>query len=284
MKESDIIGLFIAGCIGLFLFIILLGSFTIIGGGERGVVFSKSSGVQDGVLSEGFHFKKPIIDEIIKFEVRTTKYELTTESSSFDQQIVKVTVVLNYNLNPESVNNIYQDVGKDYVNRIIKPALEGSVKSAMAKFKAEELIQKRSEVTLAIKDDFMEKIDQKYIIVTDLNMVNVDFSEAYDLAIEQKVTAEQEALRAKNELEKTKIEKEQSIVRAEAEKQRVILEAEAKSQSVLINAEAEAKAILLIQEEISKSPDYIGYLKITKWNGVLPATLVGEQDVMVALK
>ena len=260
--------------LGIVLFlIIILDGFVIIGGGERGVVFSRISGVQDHVLDEGFHFKKPFIDNIIKYEVRTTKAVTTTASTSFDQQLVEAQVVLNFHLNPSSVNTLYQTVGLDYGGRIISPALEGSIKAGMAKFKAEDLVQKRDEVRLVIFEDVKAKLGEHGIIADAVNIVDIDFSEKYDAAIEAKVEAEQQARKAENDLQRIQIEKEQKIVKAEAEKQKLILE-----------AEGEAEAIRIKQEALTQSKEVLSYKWIETWNGELPRVMSGDSsDVMLLI-
>lgn len=281
-KKNEIKSLFYF-VIGILIAVNIYLSFTIIPGGERGVVFSKTTGVQGYVFDEGFHFKKPIIDEVIKFEVRTTKTEMTTASTSQDQQIVTAVVALNYHLNPETVNKLYQEVGTDYIQRIINPALEGSIKTGMAQFKAEELIRQRELVVFKITEILKQKLEDKHIIVDNVNLINVDFSEKYDAAIESKVEAEQQAKKAENDLQRIKIEKEQIIVRAEAEKQKSILNAQAQAESILIQAQAEAEAIKVKQEALKQSREVLDYKWIETWDGKLPHYYGGNANLLLSM-
>ncbi len=274
----------------LFLIIILIliifvamSSYTIIPGGYQGIIFSKISGIKDVTLSEGFHFKTPIVDEVVKIEVRTKKIEQNTISTSLDQQIVETTYALTYRVNKEQAGILYREVGLDFENRIIVPALQGSIKTVMAQYAASDLIRKRDEVAIKIKEIIAEKLKESYLTVVGFELTDIDFSEKYDLAIEAKVQAEQEALKAKNELERIKIEAEQKIIQAEASKQQTILEAEAQAQAIELRAQADAKAIEILQEQLDNSPDYLEFKKIEKWDGVLPSTYAGTEDVFMTI-
>lgn len=265
----------------LIIIICFFGSYTVIDAGERGIVVSKMSGVSDRILTEGLHFKLPIIDKVRIINVQTKKVERQTISTSIDQQIVNVNVALNYHPNVDSVNKLYQEIGIDYESRIIIPVIEDSIKTIMAQFKAEDLIKKRDEVGLKTKELIKEKIEKKYITIDEFNIIDMDFSDIYNKAIEEKTTAEQEIGKSKNRLETIKVEKEQTIVEAEAEKQKKILESEsraesilieskAKAESILIEAEAKAKAIEIIGNAINDNDKYIKYFYIENWDGVQP--------------
>jgi regulator of protease activity HflC (stomatin/prohibitin superfamily) len=271
-KKAQGLGAIIGGAVIVILLLISFNSFTIIGGGERGVIFSKIDGIKDNVLGEGLNFKTPFFDKIIRFEVRTKKYDLITASTSADQQIVQANVVLNYRLNPVTVNKLYQEVGKDFENRIIRPALEGSIKTAMAKFKAENLIKEREKVMIEVSNILKDKIKENHIIVEDINIIDLDFSEKYDAAIEAKVEAEQQAKKAENDLARIKIEAEQKVVRAEAEKKRNILE-----------AEGEAEAIKIKQEALQQSAEVLEYKWIETWDGKLPTYYGGSEELLLTM-
>ncbi len=263
--------------------VLVLSSYTIIPGGYQGVIFSKISGIQDVTLGEGFHFKKPFIDQIVKIEVRTKKIEENTVSTSQDQQIVQTTYALNYRVNKDQASKLYQEIGLDYENRIIVPALKGAIKTVMAQYVAADLIQKRDEVSIKIEELIRDKLKDQYLSVERFELTEIDFSDTYDLAIEAKVQAEQEALKAKNELERIKIEAEQKIVRAEADKAQRILEAEANAEAIELEANAQAKAIAVINVQLQSSPDYLEYKRIDKWNGILPNVVAGDGDVLLTV-
>ena len=203
--------------------LLLVNSFKTIGAGERGVVFSQFGGVQDTVLGEGLRFKFPFIQDIIPIDVKIQKSQTAVAASSKDLQMVSSTIAVNYHVAPAAANKVYQDVGLSYKERIIDPAVQESMKAATAQFTAEELITKRGEVSVQIKDMLSERLLTHSIIVDEFNIVDFSFSAVFNEAIEMKQTAEQSALKAERDLERVKIEAEQQITtaRAEAEGQRL---------------------------------------------------------------
>jgi regulator of protease activity HflC (stomatin/prohibitin superfamily) len=203
--------------------ILLFNSFETIGAGERGVVFSKIGGVQETVLGEGLRFKIPFVQDIVTIDVKIQKSETAASAASKDLQLVSSTIAVNYHVSPGDANKVYQEVGLSYKSRIIDPAVQESMKAATAQFTAEELITRRAEVSIQIKEMLSERLLSHNILVDEFNIVDFSFSAGFNEAIEAKQTAEQSALKAKQDLERIKIEAEQNITaaRAEAEGQRL---------------------------------------------------------------
>lgn len=233
--------------IGIVVIVLLTTTFTIVPTGFRGVVtrFGKVTGK---VFDEGLHFKIPFIETVNKINVQIQKEETDADSSSKDLQSVDARVALNYRIDAARVQDLYQNVGKFYVQKIVDPVIQESVKSGMARFTAEELITKRAEVKTAIEDIMSETLAEQGISVVDFNIVNFNFSQAFDNAIEAKVTAEQEALAAKNKLEQIKFEAQQAIE----------------------SSKGRAEAIEIEAKALRNNPDVLELRAIEKWNGVLP--------------
>ena len=253
---GDVVGRILGRGIGsiaivLGLVIILFNSFEVVGAGERGVVFSKIGGVQQVVRGEGLQFKMPFIQDIIPLDVRIHKAETDAPASSKDLQMVHSRIAINYHIAPDKAHEIYQDVGILYKERLIDPAVQEAVKAATAQFTAEELITRRAEVSLLIKEMLAARLLPRNVIVDEFNIVDFNFSSVFNTAIENKQTAEQDALKAQRDLERIKIEAEQTITtaRAEAESQR------------------------MQRETITTS--LLQLRAIEKWNGVLPQVTSG---------
>lgn len=138
---ASLIGVGIAFVVGLVL-VSAINPFVIIGPGKRGVVMNWGA-VSNDVLKEGLHFRMPIVQKIQVIDVQIQKEEVTAGAASKDLQELSTVVALNYNLDPNKVNLLYQEIGLDYTSRIIDPAIQESVKSAAAKYTAEEAITKR---------------------------------------------------------------------------------------------------------------------------------------------
>lgn len=234
----------------LFILLIVIGiysSYTIVGTRERAVV-TRFGAITGRVLEPGLHFIVPYIESAAKLDVSIQKKEQVIAAASKDLQSVQSDVALNYSLSPDKVIDIVRLIGWDYENKIITPALQESVKAATAQFTAEELITKREMVREKIKDSLKTKLENKGIRLDDFNIVNFEFSESFNAAIEAKVTAEQNALAAKNKLEQIKYEAEQKIV-------------EAKGKAEAIRVEAEA---------LVNNPQILQLRAIEKWSGSFP--------------
>ena len=231
--------------------------FTVVKAGHTGVVLTFGA-VEENVFDEGLHFKMPLVQTVVQMNNRTQKVETEGSASSKDLQVISYVVAVNYHVKSESSASLYQNVGKDYSTVIIVPAIQESIKAVTAQFTAEELITKRQTVGEQIKVALSEKINSYGIEVEIFNIVNFDFSEEFNAAVEAKQTAQQQALKAQQDLARIEVEAQQKITQAEAE----------------------AESIRLIQEALSKSPDYVDYVKWNKWDGKLPEVM-GSDGVLV---
>lgn len=240
----------------IFLVLFLMfNPFVIIKAGERGVVLNWGA-VSDKIFNEGIHFRIPIMQKIAVLDVKTVKHEVKSIAYSKDIQTVDATIALNYRLKSEDVNKLWQEIGKDYEMRIIDPAIQESIKATTAKFTAQDLIEKRNEVKDEIKKALTERLFGRYIIVEDFSIVNFDFSDAYEIAVEAKQVAQQSALKAENDLKRIEVEAEQRVAQAKAEAEAIKIQAES------ISAQGGA--------------EYVNLKAIEKWNGALPTYTLGN--------
>ena len=222
--EAKIKKIVFSAIIGLLALMIIFGAFGTVGAGERGVLLQFGA-VKDKVFGEGLYFKIPFVQNVVKMDVKTQKDEVPTSASSKDLQMVTSKIALNYHPAPDSVNKIWQEVGESYNTRIIAPSIQEAVKATIAKFTAEELITKREEVKEHIKDNLTNRLLENFIVVDGFNIIDFSFSEAFNTAIEAKVTAEQLKLKAERDLERIRIEKEQKISEAEGKARAIQIEA-----------------------------------------------------------
>lgn len=257
MDKKKIIKIVIAVVCVLIVGGVLATSFTVVKAGHTGVVLTFGA-VEDNVLEEGLHFKIPFIQSVVQMNNRTQKIETDGTASSKDLQIISYVVAVNFHVNDASSASLYQNVGVDYGTVIIVPAIQESIKAVTAQFTAEELITKRQLVGDQIKAALSEKISEYGIVVEIFNIVNFDFSEEFNAAVEAKQTAQQNALKAEQDLARIEVEAKQKITQAEAE----------------------AKSIQLIQDALESSPDYVDYIKWSKWDGELPQVM-GDSGVLV---
>ena len=225
------------------LFITLLKSFQSVPTGYVGIK-TRFGKVSDDVIQEGLNFKIPYIEKIVLMDCRTQKSEVDSSTASKDLQEVSLNVAVNYNVNRDTSYELYRQVGINYESIIISPAILESVKSITAQYTAEELITKRAEVSNKMEETLKEKIEARGFNVVDFNITDLDFSVAYNQAIEKK---------------QSKIENEKKIAEAEAN---------AKVMQVQ-DATTTENALKLKELEIQKAA-------IEKWNGVLPSTMASD--------
>lgn len=259
VKKSKIIKIAVIAVCVLFALVLLFNCFTVVSAGHTGVVMTFGA-VEKKVFDEGIHFKAPFIQEVVQMNNRTQKTETEGSASSKDLQIISYVVAVNYHVNDSSSAKLYQNVGMDYGTVIIVPAIQESIKAVTAQYTAEELITKRQTVGDQIKEALSEKIGEYGIVVEIFNIVNFDFSEEFNAAVEAKQTAQQNALKAEQDLARIEVEAKQKITQAEAE----------------------AESIKLIQNALAMSPDYTDYIKWNKWNGELP-TVMGDSDILIGM-
>lgn len=238
--------------------IILMNSITFVKTGFVGVR-TRFGAVTSTTISEGINSKIPFIEKIVRIDCRTQKATSTSEASTKDLQTVNATVAVNYNVVKETANTLYQTVGTNFVEVIVEPAILESIKSVMAQYTAEELITKRSEVSTKIQETLSSKISGKGFAITSFNITDLQFSEAYNKAIEEKAVAQQNVEKTKAELEKQKIQNEKEI--SAAEKDAKVME--------LQNREITDKTLALKRLEVQEK-------MIEKWSGTLPSTTLGN--------
>ncbi|NLA87517.1 MAG: prohibitin family protein [Clostridiales bacterium] len=274
MQETSVrnrkraVRLVILAIIVLLLIIVGASSFTVIDSGNVGVV-SVFGAIQEKPLEKGLHFITPFITKVTKVDVKTQKVEAAPAAASRDLQTINTTIVVNYYVSDLSAPKLLSSVGLDYENKIIVPAIQESVKAVAAQYSAEELITKRQLVSDGIKEQLKEKIGSYGLVIEIFNITNLDFSEAFNAAIEAKQTAQQQALKAQQDLNRIKIEAEQKVVNAQAQ-----------ADATKAQAEAEAYAIEIIQKQLAQAEAYLEYQKIEKWNGQLPQVMGDSSPII----
>jgi regulator of protease activity HflC (stomatin/prohibitin superfamily) len=255
--------------------IIAVSSVRIVDAGNRGVLVQFGNVDTDASLDEGLHFVVPFRDNVVQMEVRTQKLVEDTTSASKDLQDVSTQVALNYHVNPDRAQVLYQQLGFDYANRVIIPAIQESVKQVTARFNAEELITKRETVKNQIEEQITARLAAYNIIADAISITDFQFSQLFKQAVEAKVAAQQRALQAQNELRRIQIEAQQNEAKAIGEQKANIARAEGIKQSNVLQAQGEAQAITIIDQQLRNNPTYLEWLKATKWDGKLPLVTGG---------
>lgn len=255
---------FAAGAL-ILLVLIALGvtqAVAIIQPGTVGIV-TKFGAVQEEVLPPGLHFKVPVMTQIIPMDTRVKKTIDEATASSKDLQIVTSKVALNYRIDPVKANVIYSELGPQFADTIVAPAIQESIKAITSQYTAERLITERSQVKDAVQLDIEKRLQKFNLITTEFSILDFNFSDVFNRAIEEKQVAQQAALRAKNDL-----------ARIETEAMQIEATALGAARGELARADAEAKAQQLLRETLT--PEILQLRAIEKWDGVLPVYTGGD--------
>ncbi|MBR4122891.1 MAG: prohibitin family protein [Clostridia bacterium] len=255
---SKIRNLIIFAVIGLFAILSIANCFTIVDAGHTGVVVTLGK-VNEGVLQEGLHFKAPFVQKVVKIDNRIVKLEVNTEAFSKDLQTVATTLAINYRVDTAKSYSIYKNIGANYEQVLVAPAVNEVLKAITAQYTAEESVTNRSLISEGLVQGLNDKLNNIGLYITDVNIINFDFSEAFITAIEEKQVAQQQ------------------LLKAETEKQTAITNAEAQAETTRIKAEAEAEANNKIKASLSD--DIIRSKFYDKWDGKLPEAMGSDSII-----
>lgn len=223
---------------------------------ERGVLLTWGK-VSDKAIDPGIHFRIPIMQNVERFNVKTQKYEAEGTAASKDLQTVNTKVAVIYHLRPDSVPKIYAELGQNYGESIIQPTVQEVLKASASKFSAEQLITNRSTVASTIQDLLSQRLYPYGIVVESTAITDFKFSESFTQAIEAKVTASQQMLKAETDLKRIQVEAQQKVTQAKAEADALNLQKQAITPELieLRKVEMQTKAV---EKWDGKLPTYTG--------------------------
>ena len=236
----------------------LFSSFTIISAGHTGVQVTLGE-VNPVPLTEGTHLINPI-STVKDVDVRLQKAELKGASAGTkDLQVVHTDIVVNFRLDAKNVAHIYKEFGLNVDEKVLGPGINEAFKSVTGHFTSEELITKRDVVSQEILAHLVTKMAPFNITVSNISLVNFGFSPEYQKAIEAKVISVQQTAKAEQDLRR--------------------IEVEAKSRVAQAKGEAEAIQIQAQAIQSNGGQNYVQLQAIGKWDGKLPATMLGGSTV-----
>lgn len=237
--------------VAIFALIISFGSWFTVGAGQVGVV--TRFGAVNRVSYPGVGFKIPLIEGVTTMDTKTQKDQTDARAASQDLQSVHATIAVNYHLEGSHAVDVYQNIGPNYQDAVIAPAIQNTFKGITAKFTAEQLITQREAVRIQAEESLRNQLAVYHVQVDNFNIVNFDFSPEFDAAIEQKQVAQQSVETAKQKLAQAQID----------------------AQSVVAVQKGQADAQALLKNTGSLSPEYLEYLALNKWDGKLPTVTGG---------
>ena len=269
MSEGRIFGIIGAVLAGIVALVILGSSFYTVDQGERGVILRNGAVV--GTADPGLGFKLPIIDTVKEINVQTQArlYEKVMVYSR-DQQNADLYVSVNYRIATDQVQQIYSEFGgrEGIVSRMLDRQVPEEVKNVFGKFNAVTAIQERERLSREVQEAIQKSVTTPLLIVESVQIENIDFSDAYEQSIEQRMLAEVEVQKVQQNAEREKVQAEIAVIQAKAE-----------ADAVKLKGDAEAHAINARGRALRDNPNLIELVQAEKWNGVLPTTMVPGQTV-----
>ena len=263
----------IVGIIVVIALVVLFNCFTVVNEGFIGVKYQFGKIVESN-MSAGLNFHIPFVEEIEQVDTREQIYSVQTDAYTSDTQTVdNLGLKLNYYYDGTKLPEIIRTIGISNVEtKLLVPNVAKISKDEIGKVKAEDLVQNRSDVQNAIYESLKKTLEPQGIIVTAFAIENLAFEDAFEQSIQAKVIAAQDALKMQNKTAEKEEEAKQKVIAAQAD-----------ADSQKIKADADAYAIKAVQEQLAKSPNYIDYLKIENWNGVLPQAIGSEVNPFISL-
>lgn len=237
MSNTKIITLCVSGVVAFILLIMLIASMKTVGVGQVGI--ETRFGRVLGEVQSGFHFIPPW-EGLTQMNVQIQKSQVDATAATQDLQSVTTTVAVNYNLTPATANQVYREVGTNYVSTIVDPIVQETFKAVSAKYNATDLVTERAAVQAQTLSDLQTAFQARGITIDNLNIVNFAFSDQYTAAIEAKQVASQNVQTQQYNL-----------------------------QAAQLQAQAQE------QQKTSLSPQYLELQAIQKWDGKMPQVVSG---------
>ncbi len=259
----------VGGVVALLVLIVIGGSAYQIDQGERGVILRNGKVV--GTAEPGLNFKIPFIDTVKEVNVQTlTRVYEDVKVYSRDQQNATLVVSVNYRLVADQVEKTYSEFGgrDGIVTRVLDRQLPEEVKNVLGQFTAEKAIQDRTRLSAEVQTAVRNAANSTMMVVESVQVENIDFSDAYEKSIEQRMLAEVEVQKVQQNAEREKVQAEIAVIQAQAE-----------ADAVKLKGDAEAHAINARGKALRDNPALVALVQAEKWDGKLPTTMVPGQSV-----
>lgn len=260
----------ILGAIALVIF--LAWPFRTIDAGEVGVKLFW--GKESAVLQPGLNIVWPGVEQVIVFSTRTQKrtYEKVNTYSK-DGQAADNLVSVNYRIDGAKALEIYRRYGPNYASSIIDPVVFKRFKEIFGKYDAREIVNFREKLGAEVERNISKNMPPE-ILIEGVQIENIDFSDAYEAAIEAAAQAEAAVRKARQELEQKKVDAERVVVQATADATARVTAAKAEADAIRLRGEAEAAALQAKANALRENPSYVALTAAEKWDGKLPTTMV----------
>lgn len=233
-------------CVSFICTFLIPSSFHQVEAGQVAVM--KSLGKIVGTRMPGTYFDFCLTSKYIYFDTTVQKLDINTNSYSSDAQTMNIQMTVQYRIDPSKAENILTEYSNmsSLAQRIEKVA-DDNVKSILSKYTAMKIIETRSMISPEVEQTIKEAVGNRYYVqVTAVNLTNIDFTDEFEKAVEDKVVAEQQ-----KEAAITKAEQELEVAKLTAQAKIEAARGDAESQKIIASASAEAMALKIV--ELAKS-------------------------------
>ena len=272
MKNQKLIPLFVAVSV-------LAAGCGQIESGEAGFYTQWGEVTSNKPLEEGLHFFVAPGKDLVVYDIRNRIVKVKTPVFTKDVQTMDIEMTVTYNLDREKVIDLHKSTGKGYEDILIVPSVLGATKDALGKMEAGDIVASREKATDSISAEITKRLAPHGINVTLVNLTNIDYSDAFEKAVEEKQVALQQSQKEKNNTARLREVAEQAVVKAEADAKAKVLNSEAEAKAILVKAEAEAKSIEMRNAALASSHALIEYETVKTWDGRLPVQMLGGAPV-----
>lgn len=213
--------------------------------------------VQGESMPEGLYFYNLFSSNIYEIDCKTQNKMFGFDTYTKDVQQARINFSLNYSVDSNNAHTLFKEIGKDYVTKVIEPKVVQAVKDVVGKWEADELVANREKATSEILGLLSESLAKNHILVQNVVIENIEYSQQFELAIEEKQIATQDAIKAKNKTKQVEEEAKQKV----------------------LSAKAEAESMRIRSQALSQNQNLVAYEAVQKWDGVLPVNIYGSAPI-----
>lgn len=261
-------------------FLLVPFSFHTVSTGEVAVV--KHLGKITDVKEAGLHYSFWMTNKYVKYDTKVRTSEITTMAYSSDAQTMDIQMTVQYQIMNDKVIDIATQYGtlETLENRVHSIAIE-KTKSVLSGYKAMDIIANRASISPAVEQAIMDAVGEEYYVnITTVVLTNIDFSDAFEIAVEEKMISEQTKLKADYD-NQTKIAKAEAEAEAELRAATAKIDiAKAEAEALMIAAEAEAEANAIIDASLTEK--ILDKMATEAWNGELPVVVGNGEYILPA--
>jgi regulator of protease activity HflC (stomatin/prohibitin superfamily) len=256
----------IGGFIGAVIVVIgLAGPFVEVPAGNVGVVTNFGS-VQTVTLEPGLHIVVPIYQRVTNVDTRVQPHEFQEiDAASRELQTVKLTGVMNYHIDGQFASDLFQRVGTDFAAKIIDPAFNDFIKTVVPDYSVNDILAKRDEIRSLAKQQLAANLSQYHIIVDDIYIANIAFSDSFQQAIEAKQVAQQQVQTEQQILAQKQIQAQQAVAAAKGQADATVTLADGQAKANDLLSKSLTDQILQYQY-IQKLADKISVMLVPSGN------------------